>query len=280
MECLSEENGFSQKLARIPRDNFASVEPCYTYIRLPHFNNPNRTDHARLLNCPRPRNQHQLRQDACGADIQTAKRCSWRLTNSHCQFRHIGGCAVTLDFGDDQVLLLYRRIREQAYSRLLGRYKWFRKRDAETVRMIAMYVDYGYPADPSSLDFLTSFQPGKRCIMQEKGKSFGTRINATLFLTGFIALWAIFACFIVTSTMSHFRMMRKRRSRYALALRVAEIARFARRNVGDIQGESLFVKLHLDVPHLTVSGVAENCGIWSVRDVLAANDDTEERGGN
>lgn len=105
--------------------------------------------------------------------------------------------------------------------------------------------------------------------MQEE-KSFGTRINVTLFLSGFIILWAIIAGFTLTSALSHFIMTRKKRSEYALGLRVAEIARFARRNVGAIQDESLFVKLHQDVPHLTVSGVAENCGTWRVEKVLGA----------
>lgn len=92
----------------------------------------------------------------------------------------------------------------------------------------------------------------------------------SLFLTGFIILLVIVAAFSVTAVASHVIMARKKRSDYALGLRVAEMARFARRKVGDIQGESLFVKLDLELPHLTVSGVSESSGTWSTDEVLRA----------
>lgn len=47
--------------------------------------------------------------------------------------------------------------------------------------MMAIYVDCGFPASPGVLDFLTSFQPDKKSLIQEKGEFFCTRINGRIY---------------------------------------------------------------------------------------------------
>lgn len=199
-------------------------------------------------------------------------RCPWRLTHLYCQAEHRGGCAFTLDYRQHQVLKMVTYLNESGTSHG-SIYTAWQRRDSKTLRMIAKYVDFDLSASVLEMEMLTSFQAGKRSIMQVEQSSLSTRINGSLFLPGFIVLLVIVSGFVVVAVFSHFIMVGKHRSDYALGLRVAEVARFARQKADDVQGESLYVKLHPDFPHLTVSGNAANCGSWSVDEVLRAEDE-------
>lgn len=112
--------------------------------------------------------------------------------------------------------------------------------------------------------------------MKVKGRYLRTVIDVHQFLAGLIFMLLIVSCFIATALVLHVIMVRKHRSDYALGLTFPEVARFARTNEGDIQGEELFLKLHTDFPHLTVSGVSGNCGTWTPNEVLGKKENGDQ----
>lgn len=144
------------------------------------------------------------------------------------------------------------------------------------VQKAALYVDAGLQASPDQLDFLTSFQSSKGSVFVKShpsvwvSRSRGTQIDLHVFLPGFITVVGIVTGFIVSALASHVAMRQGNRSGYTLRLRVAEVARFARQEDADLQGNLLFLKLHSNFTHLSIGGVAGNCGTWSADEILTA----------
>lgn len=233
LQCLSVKNGFSVRPVNTNVPNIHDTQDCAV-------STPN------------------VRQIKLGRAAVSVSRCPWRLTHFHCQAIHLGGCALTLELGQEQVLFIKKldgRLTSTTFS--VDNSKTWRNRSEET-----KYVDFGM-SDTSAfiLDHITSFQAGTGNITEVKG-SFSTRINVRIFLAGFGINLTIVSVFIAFSLVSHVIMVRKNRPDYGLGLRVAEVALFARMKTDDIQDESLFVRQHPDFPRLTVSGVPENCGTW------------------
>lgn len=206
-------------------------------------------------------------------NVSMSSTCPWHSLRLKCSSKFLGACALTMEMGDQQVLCTWRYNFEtkQHHFLLWETSMMRRKRDEETLLMMAKYMDAGLRVPPQVLDHITLFRAANRSILQVQGRSFRTRINARLFVPGFAVISAIVSLLIVTALISHAIMVRKKRLNYALGLRMAEIARFARRDAGDILGESLFVKMHLDFPRLTLSGVVENCGSWDTGEVMKAS---------
>lgn len=202
-------------------------------------------------------------------NVTVTKSCSWHSPRLECQAKHWGGCALTMEKGEDQMIYTweYRGVNVPVLG-VWDEYKLSQKRDAETLRMMAMYLDFGLSASVPALDHITSFQAGLRGISKVEGRLFLSQINVGFFLIGLTILATIVSSSIVSAMQSHLVLSRRKRSDYALGLRVAEVARFARMDVGDIHGESLFLTLHPDFPRLTVSGTGVNCGSWDKDKVL------------
>lgn len=198
-------------------------------------------------------------------------KCPWRLTHYNCQAEHRGSCALTLEFGEHQVLPTFDYNTVQTpHAPEFSDFKSLRKWDVEMVQMAAMCVDAGLQASPDALNFVMSYQAGKGeyVSFSERHPSNGSQIELSWFLPGFITILTIVSGFIASAVLSHVAMKRNNRSDYALGLRIAEIARFAQIDAVDIQGDALFLKLLSDFPSLSVSGVAKNCGTWNAEEVL------------
>lgn len=226
-----------------------------------------------LLQCdPQLPHLHEIKSGLFSIMIS---KSPWRLTHFSCQAKYRGSCALTLELEEYQVLeTADYDSKEIPPVAEFSNLKSWRKRDSTMVQMAAQYVDSGLQASPDQLDFLSSFQSGKGSIFEYKCRKLPdyrfarTEIDLIVFLPGFVTILVIVSGFIVTAVVSRAAMMRNNGSEYALGLRVADVVRFARIDDGDSQGKSLFLKLHCDFPHLTVSGDGENCGNWSVDEVL------------
>lgn len=150
--------------------------------------------------------------------------CPWHFLRLECQAKLWGGYALTMERGEDQMLRTWEyRGQTQPQQHQRETYKW-RKRDRETLGMMAMYLDFGLRVPAIQLDHVTSFQAGNRNITKLKGRSLLTEINVGLFLTRFIFLVITVLGSIVSAVISYSSMVMKKRSDYALGLRVAELA--------------------------------------------------------
>lgn len=203
--CLSDSNGFS-----VPPVLQVDVEPGMQ-VRC-------------LLNRPK------LEDIKSGTvNIRGVPNCPWRLTHVYCQAEYTGSCAITLELGDNQILVIedFKNASVAAIS-MSTTLKSSQKLDAATVRMAAMYIDFGLEATPFQLAHITSFQAGKRSIVEVKRDSFLTAIDVRMFLSGLLVMLTIFSTIIVVALVSHCTMVRTQRSDYALGLHLVEVARFAR----------------------------------------------------
>lgn len=236
VECLSEKNNFSEPAVLRVGTFIENVNECG--IRLP--------------------SRQSIQSGIFNISVIG---CPWRLTQSHCQAVHHGSCAFTLERGEDQVLTTVDyRTSQNAINMDSAGIKTWRRRDLNTIQIVAKYLDFGLEVNPRALDYLTAFEAEKRSIMKVNGTALRTRIDLRKFLSGLIIMLATISAFVLYASVLHVTMMRNKRSEYALGLRVAEVARFAlaesaSSDAADIPGNSLFLEPHSDFPHLTVSGV-------------------------
>lgn len=140
--------------------------------------------------------------------------------------------------------------------------------------MAAMYLDYGIEATPDRLDFIASIRTARLTVLEYDSArpSSGTDIDLVFFLPGIVTIAAIIVGFVVSALVSHIAMVRANRSDYALGLRVADVARFARNEKtckGETKGELLLLKQRHDCPLLTALRLPGRNGTWTEDDAMA-----------
>lgn len=198
--------------------------------------------------------------------------CPWHSEAMKCQALRRGGCALPMDLEEDQAIFTWGyHLSPDTPMRFSRISKLLPKRDTKTLEMMAKYIDFGIPAaDPGELEHITSFRAGKRSIDKFEGRWLRTRIEPRKFLSGTLIIAFLVLPSIVAAVVSCFKMKTKGRSNYALGLRPADVARFTKNAIGDIQGEDLFLTLDSDSARLTVKGNTANCGSWTVQAVMEA----------
>lgn len=81
--------------------------------------------------------------------------CSWRVSQFHCQAVHEGGCTFTAEQGEDQLFLIVRYNSQESLKNsgvFFSKDESWRKRDAEMLKLTAIYIDFGLPDGPRSFD--------------------------------------------------------------------------------------------------------------------------------